>query len=30
MAKIEIHIPELEKALPILRDAMARQKRLLS
>lgn len=30
MAKIEILTPEPEKALPILRDALAWQKRLLS
>lgn len=30
MEKIEITTPEPEKALPILRDAVERQKRLLS
>lgn len=30
MEKIEISSPELEKALPVLRDAIERQKRLLS
>jgi len=30
MEKVEISSPELEKALPVLRDAIERQKRLLS
>lgn len=30
MEKAEISSPELEKALPVLRDAIERQKRLLS
>lgn len=30
MEKVEISSPDLEKALPVLRDAIERQKRLLS